>query len=355
MRVARKHVFSVVTALLAVAAVIGASYGAIVGSNTSAGGNSCNRAAGLCSVGPVSVLAATDLTSTTTTLTETTTTLTGTTTTLTSTSSTPVGPPPPTTSTTTMPTTTAPTKPFPHSNVSYPNGAIVTFGSTTYVFAGGRAFGVPSTTVLAAVQKVNPAKVLSAPLGASAPTSATPRSGVLIFTKPVNGNDTIYVVGTDGDLHGFATPRQFGVDGYNGALVVTVPNLGGLKVGSTAGTTLTAMATKADGAIVNSSGTFFTFAGGRAFGIPTPAELTRIQKANTAMVLTGSVTSSNTSAAVASGVLLSVSPGVYVTYQGDAYPFKTMTQLANDGYSGTAGIPVPHTGGLPVILPYVGS
>ena len=51
------------------------------------------------------------------------------------------------------------------------------------------------------------------------------------------------------------------------------------------------------------------------------------------------------------GVLLSVSPGVYVTYQGADYPFKTMTQLANDGYAGTAGVPVPHTGGLPVVSP----
>ena len=157
-------------------------------------------------------------------------------------------------------------------------------------------------------------------------------------------------------MHGFATPRQFRVDGYNGALVVTVPNLGGLKVGTTAGTTLTALATKADGAIVNSSGTILLPSPGVGPSVsPRPAELTRIQKANTATVLTGSVTSSNTSATVAGGVLLSVSPGVYVTYQGAAYPFKTMTQLANDGSAGTAGVPVPHTGGLPVVSPYAGS
>jgi hypothetical protein len=245
--------------------------------------------------------------------------------------------------------------PFPHANVSYPNGAIVTFGSTAYVLAGGRAFGVPSPKVLSDVQKVDPAKVLAAPPGASAPSSTTPRSGVLMFTKPVNGNDTIYVVGTDGELHGFATPKQFGADGYNGGLVVTVPNLGGLKVGSTAGSTLTALATKADGAIVNSSGTFYTFAGGKAFGIPTPNALITIQKTNKATVLTASVTSADTSAAIASGVLLSVAPTVYVSYHAGAYPFKTMTQLANDGYSGTAGVPTPHTGGLPVVFPYLGS
>jgi hypothetical protein len=198
---------------------------------------------------------------------------------------------------------------------------------------------------------VDPAKILTAPSSASAPASVAPRSGVLVFTRPVNGNPTIYVVGTDGELHGFATPKQFGDDGYNGQYVVTVPTLGSLKVGSTAGTTLTALVTKADGAIVNSSGTFFTFAGGRAFGIPTPAELTRIRAANSATNLTGTVTSADRSASVASGVLLSVTPTVYVTYQGYAYPFRTLTQLANTGYGGTAGMPVPHTGGLPVVFP----
>ena len=226
---------------------------------------------------------------TTTTLTATPTTLTPTPTTI-------------STTTTSSTTTTTPLKPFPHSNVSYPNGAIIFFGSTGYVLAGGRAFGVPSLKVLAAVQKVDPAKVLAAPAGASLPSSATPRSGVLVFTSPVNGNPEIYVVGADGELHGFAAPRQLKADGYDAALIVTVPNLGGLEVGSAAGTTLTALATKADGAIVNSSGTFFTFGGGRAFGIPTPAELTRIQKANPAAVLTGAVTSPAITTAVASGV-----------------------------------------------------
>ena len=30
-----------------------------------------------------------------------------------------------------------------------------------------------------------------------------------MFTRPINGAATIYVVGTDGELHGFATPKQF--------------------------------------------------------------------------------------------------------------------------------------------------
>ena len=197
--------------------------------------------------------------------------------------------------------------------------------------------------------------MLAAPAGAGAPTSVVPRAGVLVFTRPVNGNPTIYVVGTDGQLHGFATPSQFVHDGYDPALVVTVPNLGGLTTGSNAGTTLTALATKSDGAIVNSSGTFYTFAGGKGFGIPTPAALQEIRKTNTAEELQGSVGSAATSSAIASGVVLSVAGPVYVSYQGTVYPFKTMTQLANDGYGGTAAVPTPHTGGLTVIFAYSGS
>ena len=100
------------------------------------------------------------------------------------------------------------------------------------------------------------------PLGQCA-NPVAPRPGVTVFTQPVNGNVTIYVVGTDGELHPFATPGQFLDDGYDPALVITVPNLGGLSVGSNAGTAVTALVTRADGAIVNSSGTFYTFAGGR--------------------------------------------------------------------------------------------
>ena len=295
---------------------------------------------------------------TTTTLPVTTTTITPTPTTITPTpTTTPPYIPPATASTTTTTsptTTTGPAKPFPHANVSYPNGAIVTFGSSSYVFAGGRAFKA-SASELASVQKVDPAKVIAAPAGASAPTSVVPRPGVLVFTRPVNGNDTIYAVGTDGQLHGFATPKQFQGDGYDPALVVTVPNLGGLTTGSNAGTTLTALATKADGAIVNSSGTFYTFAGGKAFGIPSQGALLEIRKTNTAEELQGSVGSADTSTAIASGVVLSVAGPVYVSYQGTVYPFKTMTQLANDGYGGTAAVPTPHTGGLTVAFPYSGS
>jgi hypothetical protein len=242
--------------------------------------------------------------------------------------------------------------PFPHAGISYPNAAIVNLGANHYVFAGGRAFQA-SASELAAVQKVDPAKVVVAePAGIVPPTMVTPRPGVTVFTQPVNGNVTIYVIGNDGELHPFATPTQFLQDGYNGANVITVPNLGGLTVGSNAGKTLTALVTRADGAIVNSSGTLYTFAGGRAFGIPTPAALVEIRKSNSSVELQGSVPPADTGAPMADGVVLSVAGPVYVSYVGKAYPFKTTTQLANTGYGGTPAIPAPHTGGLPVVFPY---
>jgi hypothetical protein len=251
---------------------------------------------------------------------------------------------------------------FPDADVSYPNGAIVNFGGTDYVFAGGRAFGVPSASVLASVQEVDHAVIVSAPAGATAPTATTPRAGTLLFTSPVNANPTIYVVGTDGELHGFSTPAQYVGDGYDTALVVTVPSLGGLTVGSTVGAegaAVTALATSADGAIVDSSGTFYVFAGGEAFGPLTSARLTELQEIDKAKVLSGSVGPAQTSAGVANGVLFSdLGPSgtatVSVSYGGSVFPFTSLAQLASDGYSGTAAVPTG-TGNLTVVFPYSGS
>ena len=111
----------------------------------------------------------------------------------------------------------------------------------------------------AAVQRVDHAHLVIAPAGVAAPTGTTPRTGTLLFTSPVSGDPTVYVFGTGGRLHGFSTPEQYVGDGYDTALVVTVPSLRGLIVGSTvgvAGSAVTALATSADGAVVDSSGGF---------------------------------------------------------------------------------------------------
>ncbi len=286
---------------------------------------------------------------TTTTLTTTTTTITGT--------AVPTGGSGPTTTTTAPLTTPPPAKPFPHSGQSYPNGAIVSFAGHDYVFAGGRAF-LGSASELAALEKVDHAKVTSAPAGTSAPISIAPRSGTLLTTRAVSGNVTIYFAGTDGELHGFSTGHQLASDGYDPALVVTVPTLGSLKVGPAAGaegSAASALSTHADGAIVDSSGTFYVFAGGRAFGISSPSELTKVQKADSAKVLTGSVGVAQRDAAIAGGALLSAPGKVYVSYSGALYPFKTTAQLDHDGYGGTSAVDVPGSGGLPVVSNYSGS
>jgi hypothetical protein len=247
--------------------------------------------------------------------------------------------------------------PFPQANVTYPNGSIVDFSGTDYLFAGGHAFGIATPTLLAKLEAVDHATTVKAAAGALLPTTA-PRAGTLITTNGVNGNATIYTVGTDGQLHGFVTAGSFLGDGYDPALTVTVPNFGGLTTGSTAsveGTAVTALATSADGAIVDSSNTYYVFDGGRAFGIPTPTWLAAVRKGDSAIPLTGSIGSAQTGAGFASGVLLTQNGTVYVGYVGDIFPFKSEAQFAADGYSGTASVTVPNLGGLAVVSGYSGS
>ena len=239
----------------------------------------------------------------------------------------------------------ASTATFPDANVTYPNGAIVDFSGTMYVFAGGHAFGVPTPKVLNAVKAVDPATVVKAATGAKVPTTSL-RSGILVTTNAVNGTPTIYVMGTDGDLHGFSTPAQLLSDGYNAALNVTVPNLAGLTIGTTvgqAGSAVTALATAADGALINSSGTIYVLAGGRAFGIPGPKALAGIRLTDKATVQAGTVSTTLTSQTLTNGVIVTANKVVYVTYNGYLWPFKTMEQLQADGYGGTASVPVVFT------------
>jgi hypothetical protein len=244
--------------------------------------------------------------------------------------------------------------PFPDANVAYPDAAIVSFPGTLYVFAGGHAFGVASPTQAQGVEAIDDASVVSALGGAAVPTSA-PVPGTLVI---VYNNPTIYVVGNDGMLHGFATPAQFLGDGYDPADVITLPNGGRLPVGATAGSlgpAGNALATAANGALIDSSGTFYVLAGGRAFGIASEAALGHIEAADTARPLSGTVGPALTGAAIAGGTLLTVNGEVYVSYGGDLYPFKSLAQLRSDGYGGTPSLPVPSTGHLTVELPYSGS
>jgi hypothetical protein len=243
---------------------------------------------------------------------------------------------------------------FPRANVTYPNGAMVSFGGTIYVFAGGHAFGIPSPAALAAVRTVDKAAVVSAPPGSQVPTSAA-ADGTTIAAY---GHSAIYVV-VGGELYGFAGPGQFITDGYDPSQVITVPSLGGMAVSPTSaganGSAATALATAANGAIVSSGGTYYVFAGGRAFGVPSEASLRSVEAADGARPLGGPVGPGLTGAPMADGTLVSVDGAVYVSYGGVLYPFKSISQLEADGYGGTPPVVLPGTGGLSIQAGYSGS
>jgi hypothetical protein len=257
------------------------------------------------------------------------------------------------TTTTTVPATPPPPPPFPGAAATYPDGAIVAFVHKDFVFAGGRAFALTAKE-LTALRKVDHAKVVVAERGATAPTSKAPRSGTLLSTRPLNGKTAVYVVGTDSRLHGFATPRQLLVDGYDPALVVTVPNLGGLKVGKTVGmegTAADALQTRADGAIVQASGAVYVFAGGLPFPVANLKALAGVRKVDKAIILKGKLPSTKETT-IASGVLLSLSGAVFVSSGGELFPFRSMAQLVADGYGGTAALPSPGLGHVSVLTSY---
>jgi hypothetical protein len=255
------------------------------------------------------------------------------------------------------PTTAAapPLPTFPGAASTYPDGAIVDFDGTFYVFAGGHAFGVPSPAALKGVQAADPAAVV--PRVATSPPTAPARPGTLIV---VHNNPEIYVVGTDGMLHGFATPDQLTGDGYDGALVITVPNLGGMAVTAPVGqvgSAANAASTAADGAIVDQDGTFYVLAGGHAFGIATPADLSALLASEPAATtpISGSLSATATGTTIADGVLVTYDHGVWVSEGDKLFPFRSMGQLMADGYGGTPSVSVATLAGLATVTAYAGS
>ncbi|MGA3218306.1 MAG: hypothetical protein ABSE77_04370, partial [Acidimicrobiales bacterium] len=243
---------------------------------------------------------------------------------------------------------------FPEGTATLPDAGIINYSGTDYLFAGQHAFGIPTPTVLAGVQVADKVTLLSAATGATVPNTP-PAVGTMII---VYNSPTIYVVGTDGQLHGFATPAQFLGDGYDPADVITVPNITGLTVGATAGslgTAVTALATVSNGTIVDSSGTYYVFAGGKAFGIPTPARLALIQAGDTATPLSGTITSAMTGATPRQGTVVTLDSAVWVASGVALFGFKSMAQLQADGYGGTPSMQIPNVGGLSPVTNYTGS
>ena len=165
-------------------------------------------------------------------------------------------------------------------------------------------------------------------------------------------------MGADGELHGFATPAQFLTDAFDPADVTTVPESrvhDGRPHRGRRGPAANALATASNGAIVDSSGAFFVLAGGRAFGIASPSVLRAVEPPDRALPVSGAVGASLVNAPIADGTLLTAKGVVYTSYGGNLYPFKSMSQLIDDGYGGTPAVVVPSTGGLVVEAAYSGS
>jgi len=108
-----------------------------------------------------------------------------------------------------------------------------------------------------------------------------------------------------------------------------------------------AATTGANGALVNDSGTIYVYAGGVAFGIPTPADFNAISASvgNPTVVTASSVTTTGT---VRNGTLLQVvgSPEIGVVDSGTFTGFSTASQFLSDGYSFANVIQVPNLGSL---------
>jgi hypothetical protein len=118
-----------------------------------------------------------------------------------------------------------------------------------------------------------------------------------------------------------------------------------------------AASASADGLLADSTGTYYVFAGGKAFGFPTAAALMAAEKADPARVLWAWAVAAQTGAPIAGGMVASVAGAhnVHVSYHRDAYLFKTVAQLKADGYGSAAAVPVPGTDRLTVIFPYTGT
>jgi hypothetical protein len=196
---------------------------------------------------------------------------------------------------------------------------------------------------------------VNAPEGSEPPTDAPLRPGTLVASYGAARDRAVYVAGSDGRLYGFASPAQFQSAGFDPALVATVPSLAGLAVSSrsAAAAHIDALSTRSHGAIVISEGTSYVLAGGRAFSVPDRAPLAALQEADPAEPLTGTL--GPAVAPLADGLVLSVpNGGVFVTYHGRVFPFRSPVQLSDEGYGGTAAVLVPGLGGLGLVMQYTG-
>jgi hypothetical protein len=120
------------------------------------------------------------------------------------------------------------------------------------------------------------------------------------------------------------------------------------KPASTLDTVPNAAITYPNGALIQSGQQIDVIAGGYAFGIPTPAMMNKITKADTSTVVTGTFPTTTTPTP---GTLINPvgTPGYWVVgTNGEIYAFSSMSQFTSDGYLLSQVVPVPNTGGLVV-------
>ena len=110
----------------------------------------------------------------------------------------------------------------PTAAVTTPDGALVQSGSTIYVYAGGKAFGIPTFADYQTIAAATGTQVVMGTVSNTAATSLT--AGTLI--QPIGAAGIWVSNGTS--IYQFSTASQFASDGYNGANVVPVPNATGL-------------------------------------------------------------------------------------------------------------------------------
>lgn len=166
--------------------------------------------------------------------------------------------------------------------------------------------------------------------------STSPFFGVVLTTtNAINANDNLTIT-----ISGVINPT-------GGSYTLNFSPLISTTVSVAPPTAPNAAATAANGSLVNVGGTIYVYAGGVAFGIPTPADYTAIATSlgNPTVVSATSVTTSGT---VRNGTLLQVvgSPEIGVVSGGAYYPFATAQQFTSEGYSWGKVIEVPSLGSV---------
>ncbi len=113
----------------------------------------------------------------------------------------------------------------PTAAVTTPDGALVQYGTTIYVYAGGTPFGIPTFADYQTIAAGTGTMVVMGS-GTTPVASSSTANGVLV--QPV-GTPGIWVT-YNGSLYPFSTPAQLTGDGYSFNYVVPVPNTGSLTI-----------------------------------------------------------------------------------------------------------------------------